>query len=71
VPGHEGKKSGTGMLRYLTEMFDAGMPMLAASTAMPCPETFCIKQRKFTCEDTRFFNVLYSMCCLAMVSVVG
>jgi hypothetical protein len=56
-PG-QGKKSSTRMLRYLTEIFDAGMPMPPASTAMQCPETFCINQRKFTCEDTRFFNVV-------------
>ncbi len=29
--------SGTGMLRYRTEMIDAGIPMLAASAFMPMP----------------------------------
>jgi hypothetical protein len=31
---------GTGMLRYLTEIQDAGMPMPAASTSMPMP-SYC------------------------------
>jgi hypothetical protein len=30
-------QSGTGMLRYRTEIQDAGMPMPAASTSMPMP----------------------------------
>jgi len=34
---NKGTQSGTGMLRYRTEMQDAGMPKPAASTSMPMP----------------------------------
>jgi hypothetical protein len=34
---NKGTQSGTGMLRYRTEIHDAGMPMPAASTSMPMP----------------------------------
>jgi hypothetical protein len=34
---NKGTHSGTGMLRYRTEIQDAGMPMPAASTSMPMP----------------------------------
>jgi hypothetical protein len=34
---NKGTQSGTGMLRYRTEIQDAGMPMQVASTSMPMP----------------------------------
>jgi hypothetical protein len=33
----KGNQSGTGMLRFRTEVRDAGMPMPAASASMPMP----------------------------------
>jgi hypothetical protein len=34
---NKGTQSGAGMIRYRTEIQDAGMPMPAASTSMPMP----------------------------------
>jgi hypothetical protein len=58
----KGTQSGTGMLRYQTEIQDAGMPMPAASTSLPMP-SYWYFIKDYELGSKHILQAQSSLCC--------